>query len=64
MTVAVVGAAGVLTVAIPAKAKAATALYPHAPSCVQPAIHGMGPADGAWIRTNADNTPRTAPAAA
>jgi len=39
MAVTVVGAAGVLTVALPARAKAAAAPYPCAHACTKPTAH-------------------------
>ncbi|MEU1412385.1 hypothetical protein AB0D09_14165 [Streptomyces sp. NPDC049097] len=64
MAVTVVGAAGVLTVALPARAKAATAPYPYAHAFTKPTTPALNMADVASYRTTADATRRTAPAAA
>ncbi len=64
MAVTVVGAAGVLTVALPARAKAAAAPYPYAHACTKPTAHAANMTDGTSSQLTTIAAGRTAPAAA
>jgi len=63
MAVTVVGAAGVLTVALPARAKAA-APYPYAHAWAKPTAHAKDIADATSRPLTTNAAGRTAPAAA